>query len=300
MSVALLAAKEERVLSGALYMLLAAFLFAVMGFLIRDVAVGLNNSMIVFLRNIFGLIFLAPILLKQRANGLATSRPLTHLLRTCFGLAAMYFFFYTIPRLSVAEAMLLNFCVPLYMPLIAWLLLKEKTNGYTAVAITIGFAGLVFIVGAKELSVSSGAITGLLSGVCAAIALTFVRRLSSTEPASRIVFYFAFFSLLISAAVAVFDWQTLNREQWLSMLCIGGLATAAQLSITKGFAAAPAAKVSVFNYAAAIWAALGSWLFWGVVPTVNMVIGAALIIAAGGLVAWRGSVDKKAADLPIA
>lgn len=296
MSVAALAAREERVLSGALYMLLAAFLFALMGFLIRDVSAELNNGMIVFLRNCFGLIFLAPLLVKQRANGLATTRPITHLLRTGFGLAAMYCFFYTIPRLSVAEAMLLNFCVPLYMPLIAWLLLKEKTNIYTGVAISIGFVGLVFIVGAKELSLSSGAITGLLSGLCAAVALTYVRRLSSTEPASRIVFYFAFFSALISAAVALFDWQTLSAVQWLKMICIGGLATAAQLSITKGFAAAPASKVSVFNYAAAIWAALGSWLFWGLVPTANMLIGAGLIIAAGGLVAWRGSVDKKAAE----
>jgi drug/metabolite transporter (DMT)-like permease len=79
------------------------------------------------------------------------------------------------------------------------------------------------------------------------------------------------------------------------MICIGALATAAQLSITKGFAAAPASKVAVFNYAAAIWAALASWVFWGTVPTQNMLVGAALIIAAGGLVAWRGSVDKKIA-----
>lgn len=294
MSVSALAAKEERVLSGALYMLLASALFAVMGLLIRDVSAELNNNMIVFLRNVFGLFFLAPVLIKQRSNGLGTSRPITHFLRTAFGLAAMYFFFYTIPRLSVAEAMLLNFCVPLYMPLIAWVLLKEKTNFYTAIAISIGFVGLLFIVGARELSVSSGAITGLLSGVSAAIALTYVRRLSSTEPASRIVFYFALFSVLISAVVAFFDWQTLSPKQWLMMLCIGGLATAAQLSITKGFASAPAAKVSVFNYAAAIWAALGSWMLWGNVPTLSMVTGAGLIIVAGGLVAWRGSVDKQA------
>lgn len=294
MSVAALAQREERVLQGALFMLLASFLFAVMGFVIRDIAADLNNSMIVFLRNVFGLFFLAPVLIKQRSNGLATSRPVTHFLRTSFGLAAMYFFFYTIPRLSVAEAMLLNFCVPLYMPLIAWLLLRERTSVYTAIAISIGFAGLVFIVGAKELSVSSGAVTGLLSGLCAAVALTFVRRLSSTEPASRTVFYFAFFSVLISAAIAVFDWQVLTLGQWLQMVCIGGLATAAQLSITKGFAAAPAAKVSVFNYAAAIWAALGSWLLWGNVPTSDMAIGAALIITAGALVAWRGARDKRA------
>lgn len=294
MSVAVLAAREERVLSGALFMLLASFLFALMGFVVRDVAADLNNSMIVFLRNVFGLFFLVPVLIKQRSNGLVTRRPMTHVMRTAFGLAAMYFFFYTIPRLSVAEAMLLNFCVPLYMPLIAWFLLKEKTTLYTAAAISIGFAGLVFIIGAKEFSVSSGAVSGLLSGVCAAIALTFVRRLSSTEPASRTVFYFAFFSVLISAAMAAFDWQTLTAKQWLQMLCIGALATAAQLSITKGFAAAPAAKVSVFSYAAAIWAALASWLLWGDVPTANMVIGALLIIAAGGLVAWRGSRDKQA------
>lgn len=280
--------RQDQILVGAGYVIAASIVFACMGLVIRTAAEdGLSNNMVVFLRNLFGLGFLLPFILKTGVANLKTSRPLTHLVRTIFGLSAMYCFFYTIPRLSVAEAMLLNFSVPLYMPILGWLLLREKTSIKTGFAIAIGFVGLALIVGPTEFSWSSGVVSGLLSGVLAATALTMVRRLGSTEPAIRVVSFFAFYSLIISGAVAAFNWQTPTQYQLLLMVLAGGLATAAQLLITKGYAAASASRVSVFNYGSALWAALGSWLLWGQVPSQGAALGAVFIVVAGVLVAAK-------------
>src|SRR3546814_13966967 len=81
---------------GALYMTVAAFLFALMNGAIRllgdgwgaDGGEGMHPFQIAFLRNLFALAFMLPWLLRHRRGGLATGRLGTHLWRAGLGLTA--------------------------------------------------------------------------------------------------------------------------------------------------------------------------------------------------------------------
>lgn len=283
--------RENRLLVGAAYMILASAAFAAMGVCIKIASQDINNEMIVFLRNVFGLLFLAP-WLWHRGVSIKTQRFGMHLFRSVVGLSAMYCFFYTIPRLNLAEAVLLNYSIPLFTPLIAWLFMKEKTDKITGLAILVGFVGIIFILqpGTPKWSIAS--LTGVGSGVLAAIALTSIRVMSNTEPPGRIVFWFAVISIAISAIPAYLSWQPLSNQLWGLMVVLGLFATCGQLLISKGFQQANAPQVSLFTYSAPVWAGLFAAILWQEQPDQWSILGMIVVAMAGIAVTIHSEVQK--------
>lgn len=266
---------------GAAYAIAAAAAFAAMGAMIKFASAELPNTMVVFLRSAFGLLMLGPWLLRPGLAGLATRRPLAHLLRAAVGLSAMYCFFYAIPRLNLASAVLLNYSQPLFIPFIAWLWVKERPPARLFPAVAVGSAGVALILKPDAGMVSLPGLVGLASGVLAATAMVAIRRMADTEPTTRIVFYFTVFGTLISAAPAAATWQAPSAAAWLVMLAAGAFATAGQLLLTRAYTLAPAAHVGSLIYAAVVFAAGFGWLFWGEVPDALDAGGTLLVILAG-------------------
>lgn len=142
------------------------------------------------MRNLFGLLFVLPLVAGKNAAQLRTAVPHLHLLRALFGVSAMYCFFYVLEHLALAEAVILKMTAPFFMPLIALLWLGEQPRRLSLVAVPVGFAGVALILGPHG-PLSRVALVGVLSGLLAALAKVTVRRLGRSEPLARVVFYFA-------------------------------------------------------------------------------------------------------------
>ncbi|WJW76326.1 DMT family transporter [Thiohalobacter sp. IOR34] len=272
---------------GGLLTLLASLMFASLGAVIRSLSTELSTEPIVFFRNLFGLLILLPVLWQQGFPSLRTRRPGLHLLRSLAGLAAMYCFFYALGQLRLAEAVLLNFSAPLFIPLIAALWLGERTTRPVAIAISIGFLGILLILKPGIGLFSPAAYIGLASGVFAALAMVSLRRITSTEPATRVVFYYGVVCTLVSAVPMLWAWQTPDAGQLLRLAATGLFATAGQLLLTRGYALAPAAQVGPFTYTAVVFAGLYGWFFWQEMPDLLSLAGAGLVIGAGVLAIRR-------------
>lgn len=275
---------------GAGFIIAGELCFASMGVGIRLASAELPNAMIVFGRNVIGLMLLAPWLLRRGLGDLKTAVPGLHLLRAVAGIAAMYCFFFAIARLPLGEAMLLKLTAPIFIPLIAILWLHEQVTSLLWVALGVGFAGVIMILdpnlGRGWQAVSPVALIGLLGGVLAAVAKVTVRRLSGSEPTGRIVFYFALFGVGISTVPLVWAWQTPTSTALLLLLGIGAAATLGQLALTRGLSLAPASRMGAFGYFSVIFGAGYGWLFWGEPLTLSLLIGS-LLITIGGLLASR-------------
>jgi drug/metabolite transporter (DMT)-like permease len=268
-------------LRGAYCAVLASLMFAFMGVAVRYSSTSLPNEMLVFLRNGFGFIFLLPWLLWRGIAGLATKRLSAHIVRTFSGLSAMYCFFYAIAHLQLGKAVLLNYSSPLFIALIALLWLKEKASARIMFAIALGFIGICFILKPDAGILDRAAWVGLLSAVLAAIAMVTVRDLSSTEPTTRIVFYFSVTSTLISAVPLFWAWQIPSLHLVLVMAGAGLAATLGQLLLTYSYSLAPAPQIGPYTYSAVVFAALNGWIFWDERPDAYSVLGALLVIGAG-------------------
>ena len=139
-------AYRNQPIAGALFVLGASFMFAMMGTLVKVVSSSLNNEMVVFFRNVCALIFILPWLAYSRPyGGIRTSCLRLHLLRSAAGLGAMYCFFYAIAQLQLSEAFLLFSTSPLFIPLIAYMWMREKVTYSAKGAIIAGFIGIVLI-----------------------------------------------------------------------------------------------------------------------------------------------------------
>jgi drug/metabolite transporter (DMT)-like permease len=289
----------ENLRLGALYMIAAGLLFATMAAIVRYLSASLPNEMIVFFRSAMGLAVLFPWLWHRGLHNLKTARPGGHLLRGLAGLGAMYCFFYAIAHLPLAEATLLNYSTPLFMPFIALWWLHEGMARRLWWGIGIGFCGIVLILKPGMGIFSPVALIGLASGVLAAVAMVGVRRLSRTEPTSRIVFYFTLVSACGSAIPLAWAWQTPPVGLWFLLIAMGALASMAQLLMTRAYSHAPAAQVGPFTYTTVVFAALAGWLGWGEVLDWVSAAGALLVMLGGAItIRFAGRRAAPTADVP--
>jgi drug/metabolite transporter (DMT)-like permease len=273
---------------GALFALSAAAVFSVTGACVKAAAVHAPNEVVVFFRSAVSLLALLPWILRQGVSSLYSQRVGGHLWRAAFGVSAMYAFFYAIGHMRLAEAMLLTYSTPLFIPFIAWFWIGEKPPAVVYPAALTGLVGIAFIVkpGSEEINWLAG-LVGVCSGILAACAMVSIRRISDTEPAPRIVFYFVAMATIISSIPMLWAWQKPDATTLLLLIGAGLTATVGQLCLTRAYALAPAARVGPFTYSAVIFSALIAWIIWDERMDAWSALGSLLVIATCVMVGWE-------------
>ncbi|MEH6566734.1 MAG: DMT family transporter [Halopseudomonas sp.] len=272
--------RQDNPRQGAMLLALSALLFAIMGVLIREVSMGVNNETVVFFRNLVGVFFFLPMMLIKGLAPFRTQCLRSHFLRTFYGLGAMYCFFYAIAHLPLADAMVFTYAAPVFTPLIAWWWLRESLNTRILGVVLLGFIGVLLVAKPSGALFEPKALAGIAASLLAASAFVAIRAMSNTEPASRIVFYFATFSTLLSAIPMLWAWQPLNTQQLGLLLAVGLVATTSQLVMSRAYALAPPGKIGPLSYLAIVFSALFGWYLWGEMPGWSSWAGAGLIFAA--------------------
>lgn len=279
---------KDDIKRGALFALAAAALFSLTGAGVKAASASVGNELIVFFRSAVSFGVLLPWLLRKNAAAIRTQRLGGHLWRAAFGVAAMYCFFYAIAHLPLAEAMLLTYSTPLFVPFIAWVWIHERPDRIVFPAAVVGLIGIGFIVKPTGGSLGSmAALLGVAAGVLAACAMVSIRRITDTEPATRIVFYFAGLSTLISAVPLAWAWRPLLPIEALLLLFTGLTATAGQICLTQAYAAAPAARVGPFTYAVVVFSGLLAWLLWKETLDGWFALGTLLVVTTCVMAGWR-------------
>ena len=268
----------------ALWMVLAALIFATMGVCVKVASVWFNSAELVFYRGLIGIVFLA-VLARSRGVSLATQYPGMHAWRSLIGVVSLGAWFYAIAHLPLATSMTLNYMSSVWIAvfliggaLIAWVPLpgrdgrvqRPPLQGPLVLTVVVGFAGVVMMLrptlGDRQ---AFAGLIGLLSGLTAAFAYMQVVALSKLgEPEARTVFYFALGSAVAGGAAAVFggfsEWPGV---QALWLLPVGVLAALGQLCMTRAYATAKTEGgtllVANLQYSGIVFAAIYSVLLFG-------------------------------------
>lgn len=265
----------------AAFILLSELCLVLSGAVIRHAADTLPLEMIVFARNALGLLLLLPLLLQRGLGQVQTQVMPFHILRALVGILAMYCFFYAWSNLPLAQAALIKQTSPFFIPLIAWLWLHEGVSSLTKVALMVGFLGVSFVLEPSAEGVNATVLVALTGAFLAAFAKVVVRRLSATEPSTRIVFYFSLYAALFSLLPALLNWHTPVGWEWGLLVLIALLTTVAQLLLSHAYGLAPAGLLAPYTYSSVVFAALLGWVFWGEIMSLYTLIGFVLIFGAG-------------------
>ncbi|MDP2228846.1 MAG: DMT family transporter [Moraxellaceae bacterium] len=267
-------------LRGAALLGLSAILFATMGVFIRLASHTVGNEIIVFARNLAGLLILLPVMLLRGEGTFRTAVFGRHLWRALTGLTAMYGFFYAIAHLPLSSAMIFTYSSPVFIPLVAWVFLKEPMTVRAWSAALIGLAGVILVCKPDAGLYNHLALIGIASSILAATAFVTVRALGATEPAARVVFYFALISTVISAVPLLWAGRVITGQELLLLAAVGILATLSQLALTRAYALAPANRIGPVTYLAIVIAGFYAWALWGETPDAWAIAGTGLIFLA--------------------
>lgn len=283
---------------GAALIVASELLFASMGATVKAVSTGLPTEVIVFMRGMFGVLILSPLLLRRVNKEVLTTHVFhLHLLRAILGVSAMYCFFYALANLQLADGMLLKMTAPLFMPLIAAVWLLEKLGTKIWLAVGLGFVGVALVI-QPEGEFNWIALVGLAGGMFAAGAKVTVRRLGQTESTIRIVFYFSLVVMLIAMIPLAWAWQTPTAQEWGLLFLMGLFGTLGQLLLTRGYSVAAASQVAPFTYFSVVFAALYGYLFWDETLDFGFIAGA-MLIAVAGIVALRSNSKRHKLSLEV-
>jgi drug/metabolite transporter (DMT)-like permease len=279
---------------GALLMTAAALGFSIMNALIRAGSLELPAIQIVFFRNAFALVFMLPWLARAGVAGLRTGRLGFHALRSTIGLIAMTCWFYSVTLLPLAQAVSLNYTVPLFATVGAALVLGETVRARRWTATIVGFLGVLAIVRPGFQEITPAMALPILAAIFMATAALLIKSLSNTENPNAMVFYMNLFLTPMSLVPALFVWVWPSWEVLGLMALVGGLATGAHLMLTRAYAKADASAVIPFHYMQLPFVALIAFVAFGEVPALWTLVGAAVIAGAAIYITHREAKVAKA------
>ncbi len=281
------------------WMIVAGFLFALMGVFVKLGAAHFSSAELVFYRSLIGLAVIYA-LVRARRQSLATQHLSAHAWRGLSGLVALMLFFYAITVLPLATAITLNYTSPLFLALLLTVLMKETPRWWLIGAIAGGFAGVVLLLNPTfhEQDLAGGLI-GLLSGFFAGVAYVNVRHLGQLgEPEWRIVFYFTLICTLGTGLwLLAHELHPLTWRNVPILLGLGATATLAQLAMTRAYRLGDPLVVGSLAYSTVVFASLFGIVFWGETLATGAWVAIALIVASG-IVSSRATVNPPSLARP--
>ncbi|WP_349268717.1 Riboflavin transporter [Mycolicibacterium parafortuitum] len=278
--------RAENLVLGALLTTAAFFCVAMVGTLAKVSGQYTSTGVLLLFQNSICLVFILPVVARNGWASVRTAKIGLHLLRAATGTGCWYALFFAITQIPLANATLLTYSAPLWMPLIAWAVTRQHVAAPTWIGAGVGFVGIVLVLQPQGRSFSAGEASALAAAALLAVAMMSVRWLGATEPPMRILFYYFLLSTVMSVPIAVADWKPVASAGWPWLVGVGLAQLFSQALIVAAYRHASAEKLGPFIYSVIVFTAVVDWIVWNHRPTLASYLGMALVIG-GGLFAMR-------------
>lgn len=273
-------------------MLVAAFLFSLMGVCVKLASQWYTTAEIVFYRGLIGVAVTLALVVWQRGQ-LRTHYPLAHAWRGMVGVTALWLWFFAFSQLPLATATTLNNMAPIWLAgimfgMVWW---RGQTRFDWSLVLAIAFSAVgVFLLLKPSFHLDQwlGIVAGLFSGMISAFAYLQVRRLGRLgEPEYRVVFYFSLVSMLAGLLGTLITQPvgTLwHRHTWQAaglLLAIGICATCAQIAMTRAYRLGNTLVTANLQYTGIVFSSIWGMIIWHDVPNWVSWLGMAIILSSG-------------------
>ncbi len=258
-------------------MLVASFVFAIMGVCVKLASATSSTSEIVMSRGAVGVLVLFT-LARIRGLPLRTLYPWHHAWRGLVGVTALWLWFFAIGRLPLATAMTLNYMAPIWIAAIVftlgWWHGTRRFEWGLAAAIATSFAGVALLLKPTiHAEQWLGGVTALVSGFLSALAYIQVKKLGQLgEPEYRVVFYFSASGVVAGLISGLVDsWlqtgelrvlHALSARDALLLASIGVTATIAQIAMTRAYRYGAMLVTANLQYTGIVFSSIWGMLIW--------------------------------------
>lgn len=273
---------------GALWMLLAAAVWATNDALVKALGRTIDPLQISLFRCFFGGLTILPFILATTGTlAFRTSRLGGHIVRSAAGYIAMVLSWYSVIHLPLADATALGFTRPLFMVVLAVLFLHEVVRWRRWTATAIGFLGVLVMARPGLETLNLGLAAAISGAFFVALVSVMIKSLAATERPTTIIFYFGVLSSLMGLGPALLVWKQPTPLEFAILVFIGAAGSLGQYFTIRAFRIADATAVDPFDYVRLLYATLFGFLFFAEIPDAYTLVGAAIIIASTYYIARR-------------
>ncbi len=264
---------------GAFFMVCAACSATLMFTTVKALGGRVDSVQVVFFRAVVGVLVAIPILTRSRGRGFRSGHLRLQVGNGVLGAMTMICTYFAVVHMELADATAVLFTRPLFLLLLAMLLLGEAMLAKRWLATCVGFVGVLVIVKPAGI-VEPAALAVLFSALASALMMVFVKKMVDTDGPDIQLFYF---NLTMTAVLIVptgLFWTTPNWTDFGLLLLVGVFGTSNSLLYVQALRVGEATAVSPWDYTRLIFATLFGFLLFSEVPDAWFWFGSAMIVVA--------------------
>jgi drug/metabolite transporter (DMT)-like permease len=273
---------------GIALMLLGFLMFSANDALGKWLAATYSPGQILLFRSIAALLVLTPFFVRSGLVAVfAIEHRWLHVLRIIFATAEVFCFYWAVSGLPLADTMTYYLAGPIYVTLLAALVLKEHVGWRRWCAVAVGFIGVLIALRPSTGVFSVHALIAFTGSLLYACFLVVTRTLRGAPDLAMATWQVAG-ALLLGAVGAPLEWTPIGQSRDVLLLgLLGVTALVAIVCVNRSLKLAPASVVVPYQYTLIVWAVLFGYFVFGDVPSWRVLVGAAIIIAAGLFIFFR-------------
>ncbi|WP_416897651.1 MAG: DMT family transporter [Minwuia sp.] len=266
---------------------IALVLFTGMGVTAKSLAAIYPIEQVIWGRYFFHVLLIVMLFPTRILSLFQTKRVGLQISRSVLVFAATVCGFTSLSVMPMAEVSAIGYVAPLMVTVLSIFVLKEKVGPRRLGAVLIGFAGVFVILRPDQANFSYWSLLPLAMAACYASFMIMTRMIRDAAPPINSLFYTAIVGAVVATIPLPFIWVTPEPIHWLAFAAMGLIGGTGHFLMIRAFETAEASAIAPFIYTELIWAVLAGMLVFGDMPTVEMLAGAAVIMASGGYVLYR-------------
>ena len=283
--------RSKLYLSGIRLMSQSALCFSIMALCVKCASASISPFQIVFFRSFFGMLMVFPMIWHKKVSLWGEKRfELTS--RGLCGFGALILHFYTIAKLDLGTAIMLNYTAPIFTVIFSIFFLKERPSLSLCFLILLSFTGVVLLNTRSGVAWSPAVWLALLSSVFAAFAYLSIRTIRQHESPYTVVFYFTLLSTL-GSLFFLKGWKWPDLGTWGLVASVVISSFFGQIWMTTALRRAPAYLVTPFSYLHPVLSFGYGWLLWRDQITWIIATGVFLIVGSGSLISYFETKREK-------
>ncbi len=226
--------------------------FSLMAIAGRALSAELDTFELMFYRSVIGICIVLSIAALAGTAGTIRARQMPlHLMRNISHFAGQNLWFAAIGLAPLAQVVALEFTSPIWIVLLAPLVLGEKLTARRIGVAVIGFIGAMMVARPDMSLPQTGAIFAALAAIGFAGSALFTKLLTRTESVTSILFWLTLMQAVFGAVTAGYDgdlvWPSLAIWPWVVLVSVTGLS--AHFCLTTALTLAPAVTVMPLDFA---------------------------------------------------
>lgn len=264
----------------------------------KHVMHDLSPAVAVFGR--YAVAFLISVAVLLRAGGpamLITGHPALQGLRGVLLMLSTILNFMAMRHLQLAQTAAIFFTIPLWVCALSVPILGEHVGWRRWAAVITGFLGVLIIMRPGSDSFHWAMLLSIGSSFCGAVYNIVTRKVGARDRAETSLFYVSFVGALAAAAPLPMLWQMPHGTQWGFLIFMGVAGTAGHFMLIQAHRLAPASVLAPFLYTQIVWMIGAGFLFFGDVPDLWTLVGAAIVVASGLVVFAREAAARGQASV---